>query len=217
MEKETLLTGLKKVLGEPTAEGYIGDTGVSVRTLDAYAEALMPTITEESLNDDFYSRHASVVKKMGGQMRHEKSEFIKTYKPDDHGGQPKETSDVNAEMMKRIEALEKEREQERKKAHVDGLIAEIQKKSDSLKVSHKNLWNDAVKMVEYKDGVSVENAIESAKKIYESKLKEYFGEGAVPYGGHGNGGTTMSTEAAKLNREAFKKRMQAQGRLPKET
>ena len=30
MEKETLLTGLKKVLGEPTAEGYIGDTGVSV-------------------------------------------------------------------------------------------------------------------------------------------------------------------------------------------
>ena len=120
-------------------------------------------------------------------------------------------------MMKRIEALEKEREQERKKAHVDGLIAEIQKKSDSLKVSHKNLWNDAVKMVEYKDGVSVENAIESAKKIYESKLKEYFGEGAVPYGGHGNGGTSMSTEAAKLNREAFKKRMQAQGRLPKET
>lgn len=80
MEKETLLTGLKKVLGEPTAEGYIGDTGVSVRTLDAYAEALMPTITEESLNDDFYSRHASVVKKMGGQMRHEKSEFIKTFK-----------------------------------------------------------------------------------------------------------------------------------------
>ena len=40
MEKETLLTGFKKELGEPAANGYLGDTGVTMRTLEKYAEAI---------------------------------------------------------------------------------------------------------------------------------------------------------------------------------
>lgn len=223
MEKETLLTGLKNVLGEPTAEGYLGDTGVSIRTLDAYIEALLPTITSDEIaNESFYASQAAVIKAMGGQMRNEQSKFIKSYKPS--GNQPSHKPSVetppenrgNDDLLKRIEALENEREQGRKQAFVNNLITEVQKKSDLLKVSNKNLWNDAVKMVEYKDGMSLEETIESAKKIYENKLKEYFGDGSIPYGGMGgNGNTTVSVEAAKSNREAFKKRMQAQGRLPK--
>ena len=61
MDKETLLTGFKKELGEPAANGYLGDTGVKMRTLDKYVDALLPTITSDDMVDEsFFKSQASV-------------------------------------------------------------------------------------------------------------------------------------------------------------
>ena len=56
-------------------------------------------------------------------------------------------------MMKRLEKLEKERDDERKAFAVEKLRSDILKKADDLNVSNKNLWADAVQLVKYSDGM----------------------------------------------------------------
>lgn len=153
MEKETLLTGLKNVLGEPGTNGYFGDTGVTTRTLDAYLDALLPTITsDEMVDDSFYQSQANVIKAMGGQMRFEQAEFARNYKP--KGGEPQlPTPPVspqagdngNGDLLKRLETIERERELEKKNSFEKGLRETILKRSTDLKVSNKKLWEDSVK------------------------------------------------------------------------
>jgi len=187
MDKETLLTGLKKVLGEPQANGYIGDTGVTMRTLDKYAEAILPTITADDMaTEQFYRDQAAVVKAMGGQMRFEQADFVKNYKPQPGeppaAPEPNPGGNGNEDLLKRLEKLEKEREDDRKNSAVKEMRSEVLRKSGDLKVSNKNLWDDAVRMVRYVDGMDVQAMEAKAKELYESKLKSYFGDGASPYG-----------------------------------
>lgn len=220
MEKETLLTGFNERLGNPDANGMYEQAGVSQRTLDAYVDGLLPTITDDAeVNDTFWERHVNFIKAMGGQMRHEKADFVKNYKPaPTPAPAPAPPADGNGEMAKlleRMEALENERKEEKRQLAVKGLRADVKAKAGAMNVSNKALWNDAVDLVECKDDMDAEAVAKEAKRIYEKKLKEYFGDGATPYGGNGGGGSA-SEEATKARREAFKKRMQSQGRLPKD-
>lgn len=221
MEKETLLTGFKNVLGEPAADGYIGDTGVTMRTLEKYVDALLPTITSDDMvNEQFYQSQSEVVKAMGGQMRFEKAEFAKNYKPTGGKNTPPTTPPAgdndNKELIKRLERLENERKEEQMQMAVKGLRLDVKGKAEELHISNKALWNDAVDMVEFKDKMGLDEMTNAAKTIYEKKLKDYFGSGAVPYGGMaGAGAPTVSETEAKAKREAFRNRMQSQGRLPK--
>lgn len=190
MDKETLLTGFKKVLGEPQANGYIGDTGVTMRTLDKYVDAILPTITaDDMVTEQFYQNQAAVVKAMGGQMRFEQADFVKNYKPQQvnpntppAAPESKPGENGNEDLLKRLEKLEEERENDRKNFAVKEMRSEVLRKSGELKVSNKNLWEDAVKMVEYTDGMDAAAMETKAKELYESKLKSYFGDGASPYG-----------------------------------
>lgn len=190
MDKETLLTGFKKVLGEPQANGYIGDTGVTMRTLDKYVDAILPTITaDDMVTEQFYQNQAAVVKAMGGQMRFEQADFVKNYRPQPVNPntppatpEPKPGENGNEDLLKRLEKLEEERENDRKNFAVKEMRSEVLRKSGELKVSNKNLWEDAVKMVEYTDGMDAAAMETKAKELYESKLKSYFGDGASPYG-----------------------------------
>lgn len=79
MDKETLLSKFKPSIGEPDANTQMyGDTGLSVRTLDTYLEAILPGITDDAIvTDDYVNTHVKILKSMGGQMRHEQSEFVK--------------------------------------------------------------------------------------------------------------------------------------------
>lgn len=191
MEKETLLTGFKNVLGEPAANGYLGDTGVTMRTLDKYVEALLPTITSDDMvNDNFYQSQAAVIKAMGGQMRFEQAEFVKNYKP--QGNVPPITppptttpagENGDKELLKRLEILEKQIKEGQKTSAIQEMRSEVLRKSGELKVSNKNLWEDSVRMVEYKEGMDSAAMEAKAKELYESKLKSYFGDSASPYGG----------------------------------
>lgn len=223
MEKENLLAGFNERLGNPDADGMY-EAGVSSRTLDAYVDGILPTITDDAQVDDaFWTRHVGFIKSMGGQMRHEKAEFVKSYKPQDSGGYKpvNKTVDGNgaenpdiAELKKRMEAMERENAEEKRRMAAKGLRLEAKGKYADLNVANKALWEDAVDMAECKDGMTVDELIKSAKSIYEKKLKEYFGDGATPYGG-GGGSPALEKEEANIRREAFRKRMQSQGRLPK--
>lgn len=218
MEKETLLTGLKKELGEPAANGYLGDTGVTMRTLDKYVDALLPTITSDDMVDEsFFKSQASVVKAMGGQMRFEQAEFVRNYKPKGDGQQAPVNDRTSGEpgnddLLKRLEALEKERDTDRKNSVVRELRSEVLKKSGDLKVSNKNLWEDSVRMVEYKEGMDVASMEARAKDIYESKLKSYFGDGAVPYNG---GSRSVPTPTDSKQLDDFFARKALEGKFPK--
>lgn len=197
MEKETLLTGFKKVLGEPGTDGYIGDTGVTARTLDVYVDKLLKRIkSDDEATDEFYQDHASFLKAMGGQMRFEKADFVKNYKPAKEEPNPKENP-ADQDLLKRIELLEQAREDERKAGDQRAMRQRVSGKSAELKVLNKNLWEDAVNMVEYKEGMDEKSMTEAAKELYESKLKSYFGDGAKPYSGteSGNGGGSKSLDA----------------------
>lgn len=218
MEKETLLAGFNERLGNPDANGMYANAGVSTRTVDVYIDNLLPTITDDAQVDDaFWQRHTDFLKTMGGQLRHEKAEFVRTYKPAvNEPPKPTETPEME-ELKKRLETIEKEHESEKLQLTVKGLRMDAKGKADALKVNNKALWNDAVDMVEFEEGMDSEKMTKTAKTIYEKKLKEYFGEGCTPYGGAGNGGATVvNDDEAKARREAFKKRMQSQGRLPKD-
>lgn len=219
MDKETLLTGFKKELGEPSANGYLGDTGVTTRTLDKYVDALLPTIaTDDSVNEQFFKSHAEVVRAMGGQMRFEQAEFVRNYKPKPGTVPPEPPVELkpkpgepgNDDVLKRLEALEKEREIERKNFVVREMRSRVSNKSGELKVTNKNLWEDSVRMVEYEDGMD-DTAMESkAKGLYESKLKAYMGEGASPYGGGSSGSQDQDDKAL----DDFFNRKVLEGKFP---
>lgn len=220
MDKETLLTGFKKVLGEPQANGYIGDTGVTMRTLDKYVDAILPTITtDDMVTEQFYQNQAAVVKAMGGQMRFEQADFVKNYKPNppvNHNTPPAPTTPPTGEngsedLLKRLEKLEEERENDRKTFAVKEMRSEVLRKSGELKVSNKNLWEDAVKMVEYTDGMDATAMEAKAKELYESKLKSYFGDGASPYGVGTQPGVPPQDDKAL---DDFFKRKSLEGKFP---
>ena len=219
MDKETLLTGFKKELGEPSANGYLGDTGVTTRTLDKYVDALLPTIaTDDSVNEQFFKSHAEVVRAMGGQMRFEQAEFVRNYKPKPGTVPPEPPVELkpkpgepgNDDVLKRLEALEKEREIERKNFVVREMRSRVSNKSGELRVTNKNLWEDSVRMVEYEDGMD-DTAMEAkAKGLYESKLKAYMGEGASPYGGGSSGSQDQDDKAL----DDFFNRKVLEGKFP---
>ena len=217
MEKETLLTGFNERLGNPDANGMYADAGVSSRTLDAYIDGVLPTITDDSeVNDTFWERHINFIKAIGGQMRHEKAEFAKNYKPTVTPPAPPAppvppAGDTgNDDLIKRLEKLEKEREDERKAFAVEKMRSETLKKAEDLNVSNRNLWADAVQLVKYSDGMDAAKMEAEAKKLYESKLKAYFGEGASPYG-NSSGGVPPQDEKAL---DAFFQRKVNEGKFP---
>ena len=217
MEKETLLTGFNERLGNPDANGMYADAGVSSRTLDAYIDGVLPTITDDSeVNDTFWERHINFIKAIGGQMRHEKAEFAKNYKPTVTPPAPPAppvppAGDTgNDDLIKRLEKLEKEREDERKAFAVEKMRSETLKKAEDLNVSNRNLWADAVQLVKYSDGMDTVKMEAEAKKLYESKLKAYFGEGASPYG-NSSGGVPPQDEKAL---DAFFQRKVNEGKFP---
>lgn len=218
MDKETLLTEFRKRLGEPNATGHLGDTGITTRTLYAYINAIFPLVSsEESVNDDFLQSHLSVIKAMGGQMRYEQADFVKNYKPKSNNKEVvedplrKEDNELVSQLLSRIESIENENKVFRKNSEINSLRDVIRKKAGDLKVANKNLWDDAVSMVEYKDGMDSELMEAETKKIYESKLKSYMGDGAFPYGGSDS---KISEENEKALDDFFAK-MANEGKFPK--
>lgn len=218
MDKETLLNELRHRVGETDKELY-ENTGFSAKTLNAYADVWLSDVKDEDVNESFYEKHIDFIKKMGGQIRNEKAEFIKNYKPQTPPTTPPTppTPPEESEFKQWLAKFEKEQEESKKQLLVKELRMDASNKADELNVSNRALWKDAVNMVEYKDNMTLDEMTTAAKAVYEKKLKEYMGEGVTPYNGNGGvgSGSPVGGETAKARREEFKRRMQAQGKLPK--
>ena len=227
MEKEELLSGFKKVLGEPGENGIIGDTGISSKTLEAFIESLAPSITDDTKVDDaFYGRNVALLKSMGGQMRHEIAEFVKKFKTEkaeeekkkmeQEGREKEKETETNPDkaLLSRITALEAKLEESERKNREGGIRRQLEESGKSLKVTNRELWKDVTGMIELGDGVTLESATENAKQIYERKLKSYVGNGAVPYSKDDDGCDVHVSPEAKKHREEFMESLRRRGMFP---
>lgn len=214
MEKEQILSTLNERL---EAEGI--KTNAFQRTFSNYIDEYLPEEGSEP-DEAYWNKHLKVLRSISGQFSHDVAaqveEFKKNYKPQTIPPANKGGKDEKSDLEKRLEQLENAQKESARKASANAVRSEVSAKAKSLKVANEAIWEDAVKAVEIGENESADEVTAKAKKIYESKLRRYMGEGAAPYGSSGRqGANKVAEEEAKEKRDAFKKRMQKRGILPK--
>lgn len=211
MEKETLLSGFTQRIGDPDANGYFGETGISQRTLDVYVENILPTIpSDDAVNDDFYGRHVNILKSMGGQLRHMNGEFAKNYKPQSTSTAssaaepPSSGNNVVAQLLESnrklseqltnavesINLMKQEREAEAARARVEGLFGSAMKSlrdkiSNAGGEVNEGVLGMARTVTNYAEGMDEAALLASLQASYEKQYKAVFGEGSTPLSGEG--------------------------------
>lgn len=187
----------------------LGTTGLSGRTISEYVDNILPTITsDEQVNDAFFGVHTKILKSLEGNLNHDVANRVNAFKSEWEKNNPKKDvpeppKDDNKELyealVKKIENLEKQRAEDSLKTTVSDLKGKVLNKADELRVSNRNLWNDAVESVVYRDGMTESDLLAVAKNVYESKQKAYFGDGAIPY----SAGSTSNQKAAEADLDAY--------------
>lgn len=215
MEKEKLLSELKQ---------RVGTTALSDRTIDEYVTSILPMYGNvDSVEEHVLSMHSSILKSFEGNLNHEVASKVNTFKSEwekknTHPTPPtppvEEKDDKYETLLKEIEGLKKSHEESLKKSATENLRNQMMNKGGELNVCNKNLWKDCVKAAQVSNEATEDDVLESIKKDYESRLKSYIGDGAIPYGG-AQSPHQVSKETANAKREAFKAKMQSQGKLPK--
>lgn len=214
MEKEKLLSELKT---------RVGTTALSDRTIDEYATSILPTVTsDEMVNDAFWTAHTAILKSFEGNLNHEvanrvnvfKSEWEKNHPQTPPPPQDPPKDDKYETLLKEIEGLKKANEESQKKSAIESLRTQALSKGNELNISNANLWKDCVNAARIGDDATFESVLSQVKGDYEARLKSYFGDGAMPYGGS-QSPQRVSKESANAKREAFKEKMRSQGKLPK--
>ena len=208
MEQEQILETLTTQLGQ---------TSLSERTIREYVAENLP---EEGSDFDF-AKHAKILRSLNGNFSHDVAakveEFKKNYKPQPlEEPKKKEDDQQTSEIQKlltRIEALEKGSKESSESIRKSEIRNRVEALKDSLKVHNKNLWKDCVAQVNIGDDDNQDKVLEKVKSSYEKKLKDYFGEGATPYGGKSLEQSEAEKEKVKNAQEGFKARMKARGRL----
>lgn len=203
MEKEQLLSEMT---------GRLGTTGLSERTVSEYVDNILPTITsDEQVNDAFWDMHTRILKSVEGNLNHDVANRVNTFKAEWEKNNPKKQEPPKQEppkepqmelyeaLVKKIESLEKQNAESNLKATVSEIKGKVLSKADELKVSNRNLWNDAVSAVVYGEGMTESDMLVKAKEIYESKQKAYFGDGAVPY----STGSSSNQKKAEEDLDAY--------------
>lgn len=204
MEKEQLLSEIT---------GRLGTTGLSERTVSEYVDNILPTITsDEQVTDAFWDMHTKILKSVEGNLNHdvasrvnafksewEKSNPTKQTQPKEEGVQKDQSMELYEALVKKIESLEKLSAENNLKATVSDIKNKVLSKADELKVSNRNLWNDAVSAVVYSEGMTESDMLFKAKEIYETKQKAYFGDGAVPY----STGSSTNQKKAEEDLDAY--------------
>lgn len=197
MKKEELLEGLKAEIGNPDAEGNYGETGLSQRSVESYVENVMlPSVgAAEKVEDGYYKSQAEFLKSIGGQLRHEKAEFAKNYKPSPEPG--KRTDGANDDMKALLEKIEKLSESNKKLEEKFAAGESMRKKAELLKkvesamkgkgASNAYVLKNVLKGAEIDAEKSVDEITEALLKQYDAELAEASGDGAVPRNGGGGG------------------------------
>ena len=216
MEKEKILSTINERL---EAEGI--KTTPFQRSFTTYIESNLPAEGTEP-DDQYFNTHVGILKSFSGQFNHDVAsqveEFKKNYKPEPPKSDPPKNGgadDPDKALTDRIKALEEKLSESDRKNRSASIREKVTSAGTTLKVSNKALWRDSVALAEISDTDTAETVTAKVKLTYERKLKEYFGDGAVPFGGASGGSVknTPTSEEVKARRAAFKARMKAQGRL----
>ena len=210
MEKELLVSKLRE---------KIGKLGITEKTLDVYAENILPDIADaETVNDTFLERHKSILTAMAGQISFDtanginrfKGEWEKSHKPepkDDNDEKQKPEPKPDAELLKRIEDLEKRlKEGDRARAK-----AELKNKvMDGMRAKGADddyVLRNAMRDVDLDDTKDVDALVEDCLSNYDKEYKACRGESAVPReGGHGGSGGSKALDG-------FFERMKSEGKF----
>jgi hypothetical protein len=204
MDKEQILS---------TISEKIGQIGLSQRTIAAYVESHMPSEGTEP-DEAYFAKAESFLKSIAGQYSHDVAEkvneFKKNYKPDQNEGQG---NNKDLDFLKsEFEKLKEELLKAKQVSSADKMRQEVLGKKGELKVRNANLWDDAVEMVKITNESTVDSVFASAKEIYESKMKRYYGDGAKPYTNTEGGGPNEADVNKKL-REAYQKQLRDEGKI----
>lgn len=207
MEKEQILSTLTEKLGKTT---------ISSRSLDTYVSNNLPSEGTEP-DDAWFAKHVNVLKSFAGQYSHDLAtaieDFKKSYKPNGDHEDPPVDSDL-AKALERIKALEDAAKEAGVKQSVDKLRGGVLGKAAELKVSsYKNEWEDAVNSVDLSDCKTEDEALTKVKTEFERLVKRYHGDNAKPYG-KGSEAPKYSDTESKNRRDAYLKRLQAEGKVP---
>ena len=211
MDKELLISKLKE---------KIGNIGITDQTLDVYAENILPDITnDEMVNDAYLERQKAILKSMAGQMSFEtaqrvnkfKAEWEKTHKTDpkdDKDDKQKPEPKPDAELLKRIEDLEKQlKEGDRARAKAE-LKSKVMDGMRAKGADDDYVLRNAMRDVELDDTKDVETLVDDCLSNYDKEYKACRGESAVPReGGHGGSGESKALDG-------FFDRMRAEGKFP---
>lgn len=220
MEKEELLNGLKEVIGNPDANGMYGDTGISKRTLDAYVdEVMIPLVGEyEKVGENFYSQQAAFLKSIGGQLRHEKAEFAKSYQPKPSPAPEQKPTDGNGELMNTLlqkiseiadnnKKLEERLEQERSRQEQSELRKKVEAGMKAKNANDAYVLKNVLKGATFDNAKSVDELVDEYLDKYDAELTEARGTtNAIPRNGRGGErGKTVADSyfARKAQREGW--------------
>lgn len=223
MKKEELLNGLKNAIGDPDADGNYGETGLSLRTIESYVDnVLVPQFgEEEKVADDFYKNQAGFLKTVGGQLRHEKAEFAKNYKPalGNAGGGGGNSGEGGKEgelaaMTKKVNELVKSNKDlaDRLNASETSKVQNELRKKIEAGMKAKNaddgyVLKNVLKGETFDTNKSVDELVEKYLKKYDTELAEARGNGGVPRangnGGDGGGSAADDYFKRKAKREGW--------------
>jgi len=193
MEKEELLTKVQSAIGKPDAEGNYGEVGISGRTLDAYLDGILPTLGEE-VTDELIGAHANILKSMGGQMRHEKAEFVKNYKPKQQpmekteDGSAEEIKQLHKQMTELMERLNRQDTVAKQERLKESVLAGMRAKNATDEYVLKN----CLKGVELDSGKNESDLVDECLKLYDAEYKACRGGNDAPRLGNNGGGGANS-------------------------
>lgn len=187
MTKEELLTGIKAQLGDPNGNGYYEKLGISARTLQSYVDNIGSVLPEGDLSDDVVESHIAILTSIGGQMRKDISDGIKSARQT--GPEPPKPGydNVLEELRNRIAELDKSNVELKDKflatertAMREQFMSSLKKEMQQRGANDDYVLNVVLRNWTYADGDTLQLVIDKAMENYDAEVKQCRGGGAIP-------------------------------------
>ena len=196
--------------------------GLSEKAFDGVASVLVKTVTNEDEIDGVVKADETKMLIKAFQADADKArteraqlqaEFEK-YKQEHPGAEPPQNDppkpgDATEELLKRIEALEQEKEDRDKQTKRDAIVSAVRSKMKASGSDNDNILDLVLAKAEFKDGDKAEAIAENLKTEYDSTFTKFYGDGPMPRH-HGN----KVPEYTGKEDDDFVERLRKSGKLP---
>lgn len=214
MDKETLLTEFGSRLGKTDSEGNYTQAGISSRTLDVYVENILPT-AGEAPDENFYTSHVAILNSLGGQMRKQIADAIKSAMPkqtppsiDEADKAQTPPSDEVQKLQATIESLTKRLDDQDKTRLQETSLSELKTLLKEKGATDEYVLRNTLKGYVIPEGKNPEEVVDAVLSLYDKEVRECRGDGATPRNGSGgkNSQTAVNNYfARKAQREGWNK------------